>query len=1499
MEFLFAVAKNDLQQARHFIQSGHDVNSPITWNAKDTYSPVIPPGVAANPELMEKLQSNQEYQTRPLNIAVLGGHADMVRLLLSAGADINMKDGRGRTALVCAIYGLDLDASNINTSNLHLIAQTHERHFDIMKNILLRHPNLYVSTLDASQYEIKGITPLCLASYLGKAEIIQLLLDDGRVNVDGTDSKNATALMYAARDGNLPIVKMLLYYMASPDLTDNHGWSAIQYAERSPEIVQACEEALRKRRCDLSSLHTSLPLKKFPLHYSKLSTLIGTVPPHPSSLSHIQFEVLKQVELMDPNASSYIEILQQGFVQAIKVHDHTALQTMLLWSPQLRPDDRPSAGPLLVNHHDPKTGLTALHHAMRTKPLPSLDTIAMLYQAGADINAQTFYGRTALHHLARFGVDKDGRTWGIQKSAKAENAKKGSNRQRMNSSSPTASPPMEPRIVEEEHSMTLNPSSAHRFSMQSTVSARSYVSEHSGSMSPSEPTQRQIVKDLVGMSSVPQHLAMCASLLIRLGALVNIVDPTGNTPLHFASEFGGVPEVLSVLILEGQADLTIKNKKGLTPLDVCKSEEVRDCILGLEKERKISNKMKSLTSFASNNIKSLDLPSDDRTIMRRSPSQSTMQSSVADSKSKKNLGLTVEAFSSSVSEAAAARRVQIKRDTYEQVDADFEKILKAFYNYQTNFTTSIETALAYMTDTIKGSWSPENSNQTGTPESLHNTMIRLRYELREAHEMFDETDQRTESVMLRYREELEQVEQVYQADWEMSELQRDKVEKLFDVLERIEGRFCQLELDQEELVHQTEQLRKAVSRHIDTIQTDGIQDDVEFWTAVSNLNQSLLIVETVPMDPILYQREDRNRLCQDMRVAVEQMLATIQQRCQRGHDPSLDTTRRQIESRWNTVRELLSKPAADVVVKEKSLTVASPLSAVSRSVRVPYWKQQLHTVQIYRHGSQPPSMREVPRGSLNELELSFEILNANLQEIQKDLDEIHVMTEEILAEKKQMYETCLTLENELMALETGNTHLMGTGKNDVDTQTHGAQHGNQNRSPRTKDIVSAELQAVMQHTQKLFDRQAELDKERQQLRKELLAVENQLDGTRQELRQVRPPLLLQGLLERLEIDEGPFVRIEKDWKEDADLVTEVIETEDETDCSSSASESSLVANLERCTSRVSARCWMIRLDASLYCLKVLGSYHIGRSRQSLLETQAFLGQANSELEETRSQMLALFNDAAEVSPQVFALKTELETIVKHRKEEVIKVWEVVDEVSEGIDSNLMQAGQSQLEAGQNPPPLPPQADLKQDPSEESDRHQWIVKELEQLQNVHGQLQEAIEELKRDQADIGAHLRQLGSNLIEPQVDKLVGQDHVSLLSISDQLTDLMERIRERDLGAVAVSKPSSMQQSNFRSGANTGSSRISMASSTAKRLSTISNRSAATRSIVDNRRISMALSIRTDKKRLSMMSISSLSSLSTYHQERMLARASTLSNALSRTSLSGKSPLATKNGRHA
>ncbi|KAG0766413.1 hypothetical protein G6F60_000416 [Rhizopus arrhizus] len=1321
MEFINAITKNDIDKVRTMLQSGIDVNSSFLWNSKDTYSPVIPSDRINRPDL---LNNNQEYQCKPLNIAVLGGHADMTRLLLSAGADINSKDGRGRTALVCAIYGLDLDASNINTSNLDLISQTNPNHFDIMKDILMSDPNLYYATLDSPQYEIKGITPLCLTSYLGKTDIIQLLLDDGRVNVDGTDSKNATALMYAARDGTVPVVKILLRYNASPDITDSHGWSAIQYAERNPEIVQLCEQVLRVKRSEYTG-NDDVALR-YPLNYNKLSHLINTMPNYVSSLSHIQFDTLHDLDILDPSTQPLVQVIQAAFLQAIKVHDHLSLQTLLMKPPTLNSHQTRLGPPLLINHHDPKTGLTPFHHAMRTKPLPSLETIKLLYHAGADMNAQTYYGRTALHHLARFGMDQDG-SWGIQKSN----------------------------------------------TIPSGVS----------------------IKDI----DVPHHLALCASLLIRLGALVNIADPTGNTPLHFAAEFGGIAEVIEVLILEGGADIHVKNKKGSTPLDVCKSEELKSRIMALDGERK--TKTRSIYSTLSGTIRPFDSASEyNRTSLIHPGPMLWKENSSSNS--------------------------------------DFEIILKSFFNYQTTFTDSIESALAYLTDSVIGDWTKKEPD---TIERLEKTTIGLRLELREAHEMFDVTDGRVEKVMMAFREELEEVEGVHQADWEMSELQHDKIEKLFDVFERIDGRYCGLELLADEMIDEIERLRKAVSRRTEPDKVD--ENDVGL--CIVQLSQTLFILQAAPViDGTLHVREDKMRLCQDIQSiftqVVTEMAKHIENQTDEARSSLLKEAKGALEQRWFALKEQITKNDGPEISSTPVLSVPPLTAGLSKRKRL--------NDGVF---------------SLNQLELSFDILHTNLFEIQRDLQDITEQTEKITACKKSLYDLCLSLEKELDSPE------------------------------RPESEIKAELSGVLYWTQQMFNKKHALELERAQLLKEHAKIEKELEETRHSLRKVRPPVLLQGLLERLDTDDTPLsshIKVEKDWKEDVNLVMEIVDhdEEGEEDSEDSDSDASMTgtchltsAQLEgidlQCTSKLSTLCYLTRLDASLYCLKVLTHKFITRSRQHLLEVQAVLAQASTELEETRHRMTQLYDDAAEVARQVFALKTELETIVRHRKEEVVKVWEVVDEVSESVKAKIAQCPQT-TKAQINESPRQQKQQQQQQP-EDQDRHQWIIRELEQLQHAYESLQAAVNDLKEEQAMIGQNLKQLASNLIEPQVNCLVGQDPTSLLSVSDQLTELIERVKEGDLGT----KPLSFWSQKFKLNQDTSKGSQARMSKPNNRLSCIS---AATQRLPNSTsgRTSFVKSplVRTDKKRLSVISATSLSSLSSYQQEKMIAKVSNLSHALSK-----------------
>ncbi|CAO3628714.1 unnamed protein product [Cunninghamella echinulata] len=1504
----------------------------------------------------------------------------MVRLLLSAGADINTKDGRGRTALICAIYGLDLDASNINTSNLHLISQTHESHYDIMKSVLLRHPNLYVSTLDSPQYEIKGITPLCLASYLGKSDIIQLLLDDGRIDVDGTDSKNASALMYAARDGNLPIVQMLLSYDASPDITDSHGWSSIQYAEKNPEIVQLCEQALRRKRPDITMFHTPVnPIARYPVSYSKLSTLISSLPQYQSSLSHLEFDTIQDIDLMNPITAPIVQIVQTAFLHAIKSHDYVSLQTLLLWSPPIKNNDNNnSTGALLVNYHDPKTGLTCIHHAMRAKPLPSLDTLTMLYQAGADINAQTYYGRTALHHLARIGVEKDGKSWGIQKSA-TKGQQQQQSRLRANSSSSSAPPTMPTHYEESEdtHSDQNNinnsnnnnnnnnnnsitnklpstPASAtfgNRLSIQSALSNKSNNSDggSGGGGSSSNPSRSSMVdvlkdpltKSILAAPTVQAHLALCASLLIRLGALVNIADPTGNTPLHFAAEFGAVPEVLEVLILEGNADLHLKNKKQLTPLDVCKTEEVKKTMLALEQDRKSSTRTKSTVSYVSGaNIRPFDTASDYRNSLTRSASRSTVPyMNNMDNQQSKAYEPSIM-IPTSISEIAATRTKENKKkgDILDQIDSDFESILKAFFHYQTSYAVSIERALEFITVTFHQI--QESNVVGGNIVHLERTIVQLRFKLREAHDMFDQADKRAEKVMLYYREELEQVEQLHQADTDLLYLQEEKVTKLFDVFERIDSRFCQLEMDQDELINKIEKVQKVVTKHYQRIggdhhtttttdqQKENNDNNIDVQLCLTNVLQSLAILTAIPTnDSALYLREDRLRLYRDLEQVVE-LIST--------HLPSDSDGLSTLNEKWGQVKELLTKQP-----KEKNNhdnknetnnnddnTDINNMSTLSKPST--HWQRQLTTASLYHssttnnnHNNQDNTLR-----TLNELELSFDILSANLCEIQKDIDDSAEQTNEIMDGKKKC--------------------MINNDNNNTTTIEDSIE--------RTEEIVRNELDQVMQCTKALFDRQTALDNDIAELKKEYLEVEKKLDQVKVELRLVRPPLLLQGLLERLETDESTVVRIEKDWQEDPNLVSTIeedptkndhhhhhhhhdlhkLDEESDTTFSSSSSEimgmttnhhlqqhdnnnnnngeyASIIHSLKDAfNTPLATKCLIARLDASLYSLKVLASYQISKSRQELVEVQASLTQANADVADAKKLLQELYDEAAEVAQQVYAFKTEVEMIIQHRKEEVVKVWEVVDEVSVAIDNNdLISSDYRQQQQSSSPPSteqaldengnpilpssssaLPPHLmDKSEDDNDDQERHQWILRELERFHVIHENLQDAIEDLKREEADIGQRVRQVASTLIEPQVEKLVGQSDQSLLSISDYLAELMDGIRIHDLG-INMEEESTGSSVISTNGTNTRLSRLtSLGNDTNKlsqqRISLTSTRStslSARPSIIEqSKRLSMAMSIRTpDKKRMSMISSSSLSSLSSYQQERMLSRASNLSSIISR-----------------
>ncbi|CAK5268653.1 unnamed protein product [Mycena citricolor] len=285
-----------------------------------------------------------------LHRAALTGDETSARRALRAGADVNARDSMNRTALMCAIAGdnwQQADASNASGS--------HCGRLGILRTLLLD-AHISLVTLNAPQSAYRGVTPLGMAAWLNQADAVRILLEESSesVAVDATDVHGATPLMYAARDGRVEVVQMLLRHGAFPDLGDAHHRTAVQFALRFPQIVWLCESTLRRMRLRSSS---SLPKQ---LLRSALPTSRILEPPALSSFGSITR-------------------ITDTLIHAVTSSDVPTLHSILYPSVSSHTDSHTT--PVLVNLPD-SDGWSAIHHCAAAEQ-PSALVFNALYCAGA------------------------------------------------------------------------------------------------------------------------------------------------------------------------------------------------------------------------------------------------------------------------------------------------------------------------------------------------------------------------------------------------------------------------------------------------------------------------------------------------------------------------------------------------------------------------------------------------------------------------------------------------------------------------------------------------------------------------------------------------------------------------------------------------------------------------------------------------------------------------------------------------------------------------------------------------------------------------------------------------------------------------------------------------------------------------------------------------------------------------------------------------------------
>jgi len=144
---------------------------------------------------------DKRSNTTALEHAVRNANREMVQLLLSSGADVNLKNGSGETVLMM----LDGDATS-----------------ELVWDLINAGANVNVK-------DDSGNTALMQASSTDNLEAVKALLDAG-AEVNTRNKEGRTALMLAAAEGRVNIVRTLVLAGADMDVTDEDKMNALAHA---------------------------------------------------------------------------------------------------------------------------------------------------------------------------------------------------------------------------------------------------------------------------------------------------------------------------------------------------------------------------------------------------------------------------------------------------------------------------------------------------------------------------------------------------------------------------------------------------------------------------------------------------------------------------------------------------------------------------------------------------------------------------------------------------------------------------------------------------------------------------------------------------------------------------------------------------------------------------------------------------------------------------------------------------------------------------------------------------------------------------------------------------------------------------------------------------------------------------------------------------------------------------------------------------------------------
>ena len=221
----------------------------------------------------------------PLMWAAASGNTEVVRQLLDSGAAVDRRAADGSTALMLAaangftdiVRALVLKGADVTAAKGAVRA----------RQLAVERGHTEVVTL-LDQAEALGRRLLQAASEGHDMVVRQVLALGAPMNM--TDERGATALMIAARNGDLGILQALLSRGADGSIRDMQGRTVFDWAEPSPATAKFVVAFLMERGVSKDAPRASAPPPSPQVRTSlaTLATVLGRVPPASAAVQAAQ-----------------------------------------------------------------------------------------------------------------------------------------------------------------------------------------------------------------------------------------------------------------------------------------------------------------------------------------------------------------------------------------------------------------------------------------------------------------------------------------------------------------------------------------------------------------------------------------------------------------------------------------------------------------------------------------------------------------------------------------------------------------------------------------------------------------------------------------------------------------------------------------------------------------------------------------------------------------------------------------------------------------------------------------------------------------------------------------------------------------------------------------------------------------------------------------------------------------------------------------------------------